>query len=310
MKTIVSITFSPTIDKSVSIPRMLPETKIKCSNLELYPGGGGINIARVLTRFDADIIALFPANRIRIPFFKTTLSKEKVKNMIVECQNETRESIEIYETFSGKQFRLVMPNSDLTTSEWEELLQALVEIKQIDFVVVSGSFPTNSPINIFGRLAQIADSKKAKLIVDTSGESLKKAIRESLYLIKPNLEEFSHLIGNSDLKIADLKEAAMTFLEKNKCELVVISLGKKGAVLYSKMATYHIKAPKVVVKSTVGAGDSMLAGIIYGLSLDMGLRECLKYGIAFGTATTLQSGTALCTQKDVEELLPKIVNQR
>jgi 6-phosphofructokinase 2 len=233
-----------------------------------------------------------------------------VKNVIVECQNETRESIEIYETFSGKQFRLVMPNSNLTTNEWEELLKALVEIKQIDFMVVSGSFPTNSPTDIFKRLVQIADSKKAKLIVDTSGESLKKAIQEPLYLIKPNLEEFGYLIENKDLKIPDLKVAAMTFLEKNKCELVVISLGKKGAVLYSKFGSYHIKAPKVVVKSTVGAGDSMLAGIIYGLSLDMGLKECLEHCVAFGTATTLQNGTALCTQKDVEELLPNIVNQR
>ncbi|MFY7861014.1 MAG: PfkB family carbohydrate kinase, partial [Chitinophagales bacterium] len=103
MKSIVSITFSPTIDKSVSIQRMLPETKMKCSNLELYPGGGGINIARVLTRFRADITALFPANKLNNSFFANILAKENVKNIIVECQSEPRESIEIYETVSGKQ---------------------------------------------------------------------------------------------------------------------------------------------------------------------------------------------------------------
>ena len=310
MKSIVSITFSPTIDKSVSILRMLPETKMKCSNLELYPGGGGINIARVLTRFRADITALFPANNLSHSFFKNILATENVKNIIVECQSEPRESIEIYETVSGKQFRLVMPKSSLTANEWEELLKILAEIERIDYLVVSGSFPSNSPTNIFERLNHFAQSKKAKLIVDTSGESLKMAIQEPLYLIKPNLEEFGYLIGNNQLKIGDLKEASKTFLEHSKCELLIISLGKKGAILCSKTETHHIKAPKVIVKSTVGAGDSMLAGVLYGLSLDKGLRECLEYGIAFGTATTMQNGTALCVPKDVEELLPRIMNKR
>jgi 6-phosphofructokinase 2 len=310
MKKIVTITFSPSVDKSVSIDKMLPETKMKCYDVETFPGGGGINVARVLTRFNCAVTALFPANKFIIPFFEKSLKKEKVRYSIIESKNATRESIEVFEQQTKKQYRLVIPSNDLRKNEWAACLKALDQFENIDYIIVSGSLPKNAPATIFEKVAKITNLRSARLIIDSSGESLKNAVKESVYLLKPNLEEFRLLIGQANLEETNLTEAALKFLQKSKCENLVISLGSKGAMLFSKSETHFIKAPKVKVKSTVGAGDSMLAGLIYGLSLGLNLKECLQHGIAFGTATTLQNGTALCSPKDVEKLLPIVINQQ
>lgn len=305
-KIIITITFSPSIDKCVSIKRMIPETKIKCYDEELYAGGGGINVARVLSRFDCNVRAIFPVDQCSIPFFETTLNSENVKYGLIHTENKTRENIEVFDTHSKKQYRLLMPSNELSEEEWKACLTKINQFKTIDFLVVSGSLPQNAPSNIFNKLSKIAISKKAKFIIDTSGKSLKSAIKEPIFLIKPNLEEFEILTGNKSLKLSNLKKNALKFLNENKCENIVISLGSKGAMLFNKSETYCIEPPKVKVKSTVGAGDSMLAGIIYGLEQGATLEECLKWGVTFGTATTLRSGTSLCTKADVDRLLKKI----
>lgn len=305
-KKVVTITFSPSIDKSVSVKKLIPETKMKCFDEESYPGGGGINIARVLTRFGSDVTALFPADQCNSPFFEKMLNIEKVKHVSVQIKNKTRENLEVFDEHSKKQFRFVMPSNELSEEEWNACIIQLQEFKKIDFLVVSGSLPPNAPPTIFNELSKIALSKKAKFIIDTSGKSLKQAIKEPLFLIKPNLEEFAILTGNKMVGISNLKKIAHQFLQDNQCENIVISLGSKGAMLFNENEMHYIKPPKVKVISTVGAGDSMLAGILVGLEKEASLEECLRLGIACGTATTLKAGTSLCTKADVDHLLPKI----
>ncbi|TAE82988.1 MAG: 1-phosphofructokinase family hexose kinase [Bacteroidetes bacterium] len=303
---IVTITFSPSMDKSVSVKQLLPETKMKCFDEATYPGGGGINVARVLTRFGCDVTALFPANLFNVPFFKKTLGAENVLFVVIPTVNETRESIAVFDEQSQKQYRLVMPGNTLSPTEWSNCLRAIKKLKEVNFIVVSGSLPKHAPPAIFSQLSKIAMAKKAKLVIDTSGKSLKKAIEVPLFLIKPNLEEFGILIGNKGLKRAALKKQAQLFLNKYPCEFLVVSLGSKGAMLFNKEHTFSITPPTVKVKSTVGAGDSMLAGMLYALQKGLDMKECLKTGIAFGTATTLKAGTSLCTKADVAKLMQKM----
>ncbi len=305
-KIVVTITFSPCIDKSVSVKKLIPTTKMKCFDEVSYPGGGGINIARVLTRFDVDVTALFAVDQCNRAFFEKSLNAEKVKHIAVPTVTKTRENIEVVDEHSNKQFRFVMPTNELTPEEWSSFFVKLQGFKRIDFLVVSGSLPQNAPSSIFTELSKIAISKKAKFIVDTSGKSLKMALKEPLFLIKPNLEEFAILTGNKTVGIANLRKTALKFLMDNTCENLVISLGSQGAMLFNAKETHTIKPPKVNAISTVGAGDSMLAGIIVGLVQEASLETCLKLGVAFGTATTLKDGTSLCTKADVTNLLPKI----
>ncbi len=302
---IVTLTFSPSIDKSVSIKKMQPNAKMKCFNVESYAGGGGINVARVLTRFGCDVHAVFPASECSQVFFKEKLAAEKVAFSAIPVATETRESIEFFDEHAKKQYRLVMPGNELSEEEWKACLGKIKQFKKVEFIVVSGSLPAHAPATIFTELAMIAVSKNAKLVIDTSGKSLKKAIEVPLFLIKPNLEEFAALIGHKNLRVNNLKKHALQFLEENKCENLVVSLGSKGAMLFNKKEIHYMNPLKVKVKSTVGAGDSMLAGIIYGLEKGLGLEECLNFGVAFGTATTLTTGTSLCSREDVERLLLK-----
>ena len=176
MCTILTITFSPCIDKSFSIPELIPEKKLRGSIPKTEPGGGGINVARVLARLGANAIALYPSGGYTGKALDQLMAKEYIPVISVETKNETRESIIVLETSTNKQFRFTMPAPGLNEKELEEILGRMEEIRKLDFIVVSGSLPADISPNIFSQIGAIASKKKAKVIVDTSGEALKHAI--------------------------------------------------------------------------------------------------------------------------------------
>jgi len=302
MPQIVTITFSPCIDKSTSVFQMVPEKKLKCAYPKLEPGGGGINIARAIKKLGGEAITIYPAGGYTGKYFNDLLEKENVPSIIIESQNETRENIIVRDESSGRQYRFGMPGNSLSETEIQGILLALERINDVAYVVVSGSLPPGVPPDIFARIAIITKKKKAKLIVDTSGQALKHAIREGLFLVKPNLGELSFIAGKNYLEQNDIANAAKQIIEKNKCEVIVVSMGKEGALLVTKDLELKFTPPVVKQKSTVGAGDSMVAGIIYSLSNGEELETAVQYGVACGTAATLNEGTELCRLEDAERL--------
>jgi 6-phosphofructokinase 2 len=308
MANIITITFSPSIDKSASVTALIPEKKLKCSYPKQEPGGGGINVARVISKLGGDVMAVFPSGGYTGIFFNHLLEKEKVPFAIVETKNETRENFVILDESTGKQYRFGMPSNALLESEWKACLRIIENHKNTDFIVASGSLPSGVPHDIYAQLAKIAKSNKAKFIVDTSGEALKQAVDEGVYLLKPNIEELGLLVGIENLTIADAKRTAKELILKKNCEIIVVSLGSEGAMLVTKSSAYIVKPPKVEVKSTVGAGDSMVAGIVFSLSNGKNMKESLQYGVACGTATTMNTGTELCKKEDVEKLFKRITD--
>jgi 6-phosphofructokinase 2 len=309
MASIITITFSPSIDKSTSVKSLIPEKKLKCSYPKQEPGGGGINVARVISKLGGDVKAVFPSGGYTGIFFNHLLEKENVPFAIVETKNETRENFVIFDESTGKQYRFGMPSNSLLENEWKECLCIIEKLRNIDFIVASGSLPPGVPHDIYAQLAKIAKNNKAKFIVDTSGEALKQAVDEGVYLLKPNIEELGLLVGIENLTIADAKRTAKELILKKNCEIIVVSLGSEGAMLVTKSRTYIVKPPKVEVKSTVGAGDSMVAGIVFSLSNGKNLKESLQYGVACGTATTMNKGTELCKKEDVEKLFKLITDE-
>jgi len=308
MSAIITITFSPCIDKSTSVSSLMPEKKLRCAAPKLEPGGGGINVARVLQRLGAEVSAVFPSGGYTGKFFNHLLEDEKVPAVIIETKNETRENIIVLDESSNHQYRFGMPGTELSESEWQQCLKAIDQINDPEFIVASGSLPPGVPLNIYAQLARIAKSKKAKFVVDTSGEALIHAVSEEVYLIKPNLNELSTLAETDKIDINKIEESARIVLKKNKCEVIVVSMGEKGAVLVTKDLTHKVIPPKVERKSTVGAGDSMVAGIVYSLYSGMNLKQALEYGVACGTATTMNPGTELCRPEDVKKLYSLIQN--
>jgi 6-phosphofructokinase 2 len=303
MSKIITITFSPSIDKSTSVLELIPEKKMCCSSPKLEPGGGGINVARVINRLGGEVTAVFPSGGYTGMSFNHLLENEKVPFVSIQTKNETRENFVILDESTNKQFRFGMPSKEILENEWKDCLKAIENHKNVDFIIASGSLPPGIPLDIYAELSKISKLNNAKFIVDTSGEALKKAVNEGVYLLKPNLEELGILLEIEDLKIENIEVAAKELIQKKSCEIIVISLGANGAMLVTKDETITIKPPKVKVKSTVGAGDSMVAGIVFGLSNKLNLNECLQYGIACGTATTMNLGSALCEKEEVERLL-------
>ena len=309
MSKIITITFSPSVDKSTMISALEPEKKLKCSTPKLEPGGGGINIARVLKKLGTEAIAVFPSGGYNGSLFNELLEKENVPSIIVKVQHETRENFVVQDKSTRKQFRFVMPANELSEKECNACLEAIKNINDIDFIIASGSLPPGIPIKILEQLAEISKIKKAKFVVDTSGPALKNVMANEVFMLKPNLAELAYLSGRKSLVASDAEPAAKRIIALGNCEIILVSLGAQGALLVTKNQSFTVKPPAVLVKSTVGAGDSMLAGMVYALSKGNNLKTSLEFSVACGTAATMNYGTSLCHKKDVESLFKEISNR-
>ncbi len=309
MPEIITVTFSPTIDKSTTVEALIPEKKLNCTLPMYEPGGGGVNVARAIKKLGGEAVAIYLAGGHSGKTFVKLLSDENVASILIETTANTRENLIVLETSTNKQFRFGMPGPKIYKTEWQQCLKIIKNVKGVKYIIASGSLPPNVPSDIIAKIARIAKNKNAKLIIDSSGEVLKKAVEVGVYLIKPNLRELSALVGKEEINIDTVVEIAKEVIKKGNCEIVVVSLGVFGAMLITKNEAYQIKSPEVAVKSTVGAGDSMLAGIVLSLLKNKSMLEVLQFGVACGTAATMNPGTALCKKKDTKYLFRIIQNQ-
>lgn len=306
MPKIITITFNPCIDKSTTVDALIPEKKLRCTTPKFDPGGGGINVARAIKKLGGEATAIYPYGGYSGLFLNKLLEQEGIVTQVVETKSHTRENLIVLEEKSNNQFRFGMPGSALQEQEWQQLLQLVANAKDVEYVVASGSLSPGVPVDVFARLAAIAKQKQMKLVVDTSGEALKKAVAEGVYLLKPNLGELSALTGREHLSAGEIETAAKELIEGKCCTLVVVSMGADGAMLVTKEESVHMQAPAVERKSTVGAGDSMVAGIVLSLANNKSYREALQFGIACGTAATVNPGTELSHLEDVLQLYPQV----
>ncbi|HSN61506.1 MAG TPA: 1-phosphofructokinase family hexose kinase, partial [Ferruginibacter sp.] len=235
-------------------------------------------------------------------FFNHLLEKENIASVIIKTSNETRENIIVLDESTNNQYRFGMPGTKLSEHEWKECLREVEKINDVEFIVASGSLPPGVPLDIYAQMAKIAKNKKAKFVVDTSGEALRYAADEGVYLLKPNLGELSSMAGKQELQPEEIKDIATGMIDTGKCEVMLVSMGAVGAMFVTHNIAEIISSPPVVKRSTVGAGDSMVAGIVYYLSIGKSLEEAAHYGVACGSAATMNPGTALCSRQDADRL--------
>lgn len=306
MSKIITVTLNPAIDKSTTVPVLVPEKKLKCTHPVFEPGGGGINVARAIKKLGGTATAIYLAGGYTGKFFTQLLEREQIDSAVIEIAKHTRENLIVLDSASNLQYRFGMPGPVVEEDEWKKLLSLLEQMNDISYLVASGSIPSGVPADIFARIAFIAKKKKARCIIDTSGEALKLAAAEAVYLLKPNLGELASLVDADEIEISLVDDVAGKLVADGKCEVVVVSMGAAGAMLVTKDNVYRITAPVVKRISTVGAGDSMVAGMVMGLTKHMGIADAARYGVACGTAATINPGTELCRLADVERLFPQI----
>ena len=303
---IVTLTINPAVDVSTSVKKMVAFTKMRCAEAQRDPGGGGINVARVLKRLGIEATAIYPAGGAIGQLLATLVEREGVRSIVIPTFNDTREDITIFDETSREQFRLVFPGAPLSHLEWQECLGSIARIKpQPAFVIASGSLPAGVPDDFFGRVAQ-ASGEHSKVIVDTSGPFLKAALERGAYLIKPNLHEFWQLAGIAASDDAALIEAGRRLFDRYRVEVIAISMGPQGALLVTRDMALRANGLPIEPVSVSGAGDSFLGAMVWSLVNNNSLEMALRYGVAGGSAALLNPGTELCRPEDVHRLASEV----
>jgi len=308
MIAIVTFTPNPAVDVSTSVEQIVPTNKLRCTPSRRDPGGGGINVARVVRRLGGEAIAIYPRGGATGQLLSQLIAQEKISSRVSEIADETREDFSVQEGSSGKQYRFVLPGPLLSEREWRTCLDCL---KSCDirpgFVVASGSLPRGVPDDFYARAAQIAKSWNAKFVLDTSGLPLRVALEEGVYLCKPNLRELADLVGVALDDEASWIRASSRLVDQGHAEIVALSLGHRGALLSAPHLTLRAQPLPIAPLSSVGAGDSFLGAMVFGLTAGFELDQAFRYAVAAGSSAVLNPGTELCHIEDIARLAPMVV---
>ncbi len=310
MKSVLTLTMNPVVDKSVGVDRVLPERKLRCGVPHYNPGGGGINVSRAIKKLGGDSLAICPLGGTTGQLFESLLRREGVRHTAVPIEGMTRENLIVTEEDTGQQFRFGMPGPPLKEDEWQRCLDEISKVSPVpDYIVASGSLPPNVPEDFYAQVARIARQKGSSLILDTTSEPLRRAVQEGLYMIKPNIREAQELVGPDSKYEYQLEAAAKELVDKGWCQVVVVSLGAAGALAVWKDNCRHLRTPAVPVKSKIGAGDSTVAGIVLSLARGDPLSEALRFGVACGAAAVMTAASELSRKEDAERLYRRAVSE-
>jgi 6-phosphofructokinase 2 len=306
---IVTVTLNPCIDKTLSVKRVVADHKLAGQDVHEYPGGGGINVARVITRLGGHALALWTRGGDLGTRLARLLDAERVSHRPVPIEGEIRENVIVLDRSTGEQYRFGMPGPRLSDAErlrWVETLRGLPV--STGYVVLSGGLPDAVPGQWYGDLVR-ALPKGARVIVDSKQEALRRALDVGVYLIKPNLREFEELVGRQMSRDEEIERAAREIIERRGAEVVLVSLGRGGAILVTGRGMDHFITPPVPVRSKVGAGDSMVGGLTAALAENRPLEEAVRFGVAAGAAAVMNEGTELCRLEDAEHLYQSVHRQ-
>ena len=300
---IACLTLNPALDVSTSTEEVVPTHKLRCSAARFDPGGGGINVARVVRTLGGDAVALFPAGGHTGAKLIELMQALELPHSAIAIAGGTRQSLTVDEGASGLQYRFVLPGPELSPGEQARCLDALAELRpRPSHLVASGSLPPGVASDFFARLCSRARDLGVKMSLDTSGPALRAAYR-GLALMKPSLRELEALVGAHLETTAERVAAARGLVDRGVSELVVVSLGAQGAIWATRSGGEQLPPIPVEQRSAVGAGDSMVAAITLGLARGMPVGDAVRFGMAAGAATVMTPGTDLCRREDVERLL-------
>jgi 6-phosphofructokinase 2 len=301
MSQIVTLTPNPAVDLSTSVDRIVPTLKLRCAQPRRDPGGGGVNVARVIKRFGGDVEAILPVGGFTGELLRRLLEREEIPSRSIRAEADTREDFSVTERSTGFQYRFVLPGEPLRECEWRECLEVIGAAKA-KFIVGSGSLPPGIPDDFYARASAIARQQGAKFFLDTSGAPLKAAIEYGVDMIKPNLREMRELTRASLSGEVDWIAAARGYIDSGKVGAVALSLGHLGAMLITRDQALRSLPPPIKPISAVGAGDSFLGAIVYSVANGEALADAFRLGVAAGSAALIQEGTGLCSPADAYRL--------
>ena len=301
MKPIVALTLNPCIDASSEADQVRPTRKVRTTNERFDPGGGGINVARVIDLLGGRAHALYLAGGLTGHTLDKMIDEIGLSRTTIAIEGDTRISHTVFERSTGQEYRFVPEGPEIAEAEWQACLETLGNI-DADYLVASGSLPHSVPTDFYARVARIAAERDIRLVLDSSGEPLKAALTEGIHLLKPNLRELADVVGHDLRTREEQHDAAMEIIGKGHTELIAVSLGADGAFIASDEGCYDLASPPAELRSAVGAGDSFVAGMTLGLVRGRNIQGALRLAVSAGTAAIMTMGTELCRRSDVERL--------
>lgn len=308
MKPIVTLTLNPAIDGSSEAEVVRPIHKVRTTNERYEPGGGGINVTRVIQELGGPSLALYLAGGITGAGLEELLAQSGIPGRRIGIKDHTRVSHTVMERSTGLEYRFVPEGPELEASEWQDTLAVLGTL-DCEFLVASGSLPNGVPADFYVRVAAIARERGMKFVLDTSGQALRETIAAGgIHLAKPSLGEFEQFVGCSLKDPKAQEDAAMEVVRSGRIDFLVVTMGHEGALLAQASGLIRLPALKVDVRSAVGAGDSFLAAMTLALAGGAAPGEAFQWGIAAGTAAVLNPGTGLVRREDVERLFQLVVH--
>lgn len=308
MAAIATITTNPAVDLSASAPFVKPTAKLRCDTPHMQAGGGGINVSRVAHRFGVGTVAVFTAGGPTGTRLAALAREDGYEVRPVEIADETRESLTVTDRRNGDQYRFVFPGPVIRPQEEAAVLDVVRALPSPQFVVHSGSLPPGLSGSFLSALREAAAACGARLVVDGPGDAL--ASCRGAFLVKPNQAALEGLAGRKLPGRDDIVAAAREVIGRGTAENVLVSLGADGAILVTPGPVTFLRSPKVQLVSAVGAGDSMVGGVLVALVRGKSLEEAAVMGTAAGAAAILTPDTDLCRIEDVERLLPEVVAER
>lgn len=308
MPRFVTFTPNPALDVATTVERLMDAHKLRCEAPQMHPGGGGINVARVLHRLGADVLALWPCGGVTGERLHGLLQAEGVPDQRLAIAGETRESFTVHERESGREYRFVLPGPTLSDSEWAHALSTLRQMSP-EWIVSSGSLPPGVAVDghaQVARVARVARARGARMVVDSAGAALAAALAEGVWLVKPSLRELAEFTASTLETPLQQQQAARRLIEQGQAHVVALSLGPQGAMLVTAEQCLRADALPVTVASSVGAGDSFLAALVWSLDRSAALDEALATAMAAGAAAVMAQGTGLCQAQDIAHLRQQV----
>lgn len=297
---IYTLTLNPAIDYYMSMDNFKLGELNSLEEGYTLPGGKGINVSKVLKNFSIESKALGFVGGFTGDYIINHLKGYDISSDFIELKENTRINIKLKTKDSETEIAGKSPT--ISDENIKELLEKFRDIKSEDIVILSGSVPNSVTKNIYADIINILP-KDCKVILDTRGVPFVEGLKAGVFLTKPNnheLEEFFNKKLNTLEEIIQAGKDLQALGSKN----VLISLGKDGSILITEKDVYIGNAPQGKLISSVGAGDSMVAGIVYGIATGNSLEESYKYGIASGSSTAFSEG--LTTFEGMNNLLNKI----
>ena len=306
---VVTLTLNPALDMSSEVPALIPDQKLRCTDPLLDPGGGGLNVSRAIAALGGESLALVALGGLTGDRLAGLIRAEGVPFLALTAPGETRLSLTVTEATSGRQYRFMLPGPRWSEQDQERVFILLrASARPGAYGVISGSQPPGVPVDFPARLARAMPG--LNVVLDTSGPALREAVAHpipGLAILRMDGEEAESLAGGALISRSDTADFAQGLVDGGVARQVVIARGADGSVLVDKDHRIFARAAKVKVKSTVGAGDSFVAGLVLALARGETAEAALSLGSASASAAVTTDATQLCNYDDVMRLLPECV---